>query len=48
MDDTLFDDTDLVSVDVNVSDAEGRTVQLQQKDFKLFADGIEQPLAFSY
>lgn len=47
VDDTLRIDTDLVSVDVNVSDAEGRTVRnLQQKDFKLFADGIEQPLAF--
>lgn len=46
-DDTLRIDTDLVSVEVNVSDAEGRTVRnLQQKDFKLFADGLEQPLAF--
>lgn len=46
-DDTLRIDTDLVSVDINVSDAEGRTVRnLQQKDFKLFADGIEEPLAF--
>src|SRR6266536_2567637 len=47
VDDTLRIDTDLVSVDVNVSDSEGRTVRnLQEKDFKLFADGIEQPLAF--
>ena len=46
-DDTLRIDTDLVSVDVNVSDAEGRTVRnLQEKDFKLFADGVEQPLSF--
>lgn len=46
-DDTLRIDTDLVSVDVNVSDLEGRTVRnLQEKDFKLFADGVEQPLAF--
>src|ERR1700682_1037280 len=46
-DDTLRIDTDLVSVDVNVSDAEGRTVRtLQEKDFKLFTDGIQQPLAF--
>ena len=45
--DTLRIDTDLVSVDINVSDAEGRTVRnLQQKDFKLFADSIEEPLAF--
>ena len=46
-DDTLRIDTDLVSVDVHVNDPEGHTVRsLQQKDFKLFADGIEQPLAF--
>src|SRR6266436_6245347 len=46
-DDTLRIDTELVSVDVNVSDAEGRTVRnLQEKDFKLFEDGIEQPLSF--
>jgi len=45
--DTLRIDTDLVSLDVNASDAEGRTVRnLQEKDFKLFADGVEQPLAF--
>jgi Ca-activated chloride channel family protein len=46
-DDVLRIDTDLVSVDVNVTDIEGRTVRhLRQKDFKLFADGNEQPLAF--
>ncbi len=46
-DDTLRIDTDLVSVDVNVSDAEGRTVRnLQDKDFRLFEDDVEQPLAF--
>lgn len=46
-DDIVRIDTDLVAVDVNVTDAEGRTVRtLQQKDFKLFADGVEQPLAF--
>src|SRR5947209_9714857 len=46
-DDTVRIDTDLVSVDVSVTDAEGRTVRtLQQKDFKLFEDGIEQRLAF--
>jgi Ca-activated chloride channel homolog len=46
-DDVLRIDTDLVSVDVNVTDVEGRTVRnLQEKDFKLFEDGIEQPLAF--
>jgi VWFA-related protein len=46
-DDILRIDTDLVSVDVNVMDAAGRTVRtLQQKDFKLFQDGVEEPLAF--
>lgn len=46
-DDVLRVDTDLVSVDVNVTDVEGRTVRnLQEKDFKLFEDGVEQPLAF--
>jgi Ca-activated chloride channel family protein len=46
-DDVLRIDTDLVSVDVSVTDTEGRTVRnLQEKDFKLFADGNEQPLAF--
>lgn len=46
-DDILRIDTDLVSVDVNVTDASGRTVRnLQQKDFTLFEDDNEQPLAF--
>lgn len=46
-DDILRIDTELVSVDVSVTDNEGRTVRnLEQKDFKLFADGSEQPLAF--
>jgi len=46
-DDTLRIDTDLVSVDVNVSDAEGRTIRnLQDKDFRLFEDDVERPLAF--
>ena len=46
-DDVLRIDTDLVSVDATVTDLQGRTVRsLQQKDFKLFEDGIEQPLAF--
>lgn len=40
-------DTDLVSVDVVARDAEGRPVRnLQPKDFKLYVDDIEQPLAF--
>jgi len=40
-------DTDLVSVDVTVTDAEGRPIRsLRQEDFKLFADGLEQPISF--
>ena len=46
-DDIVRIDTDLVSVDVNVTDVTGRTVRnLQQKDFKLYEDGSELPLAF--
>lgn len=46
-DDTLRIDTDLVSVDVNVTDASGRPIRnLQEKDFKLFQDDNAQPLAF--
>ncbi len=46
-DDVLKIDTDLVSVDVLATDAEGRPVKnLEKQDFKLFVDGIEQPLAF--
>ncbi len=46
-DDILRIDTDLVSVDVSVTDGEGRPVRnLTKLDFKLFADGQEQPLAF--
>jgi VWFA-related protein len=46
-DDVLRIDTDLVSVDVLARDAEGRPIRnLQPKDFKLYVDDIEQPLAF--
>ena len=46
-DDVLRIDTDLVSVDVSVTDVEGRPVRnLVKDDFKLFADGREQPLSF--
>ncbi len=46
-DDVLRIDTDLVSVDVSVTDVDGRPVRnLQEKDFKLFVDGTEQSLAF--
>ena len=40
-------DTDLVSLDVVASDVEGRPVRnLRQEDFKVYLDGIEQPLSF--
>jgi Ca-activated chloride channel family protein len=46
-DDVLRFDTDLVSVDVTVMDAEGRPVRnLSAEDFKLFSDGREQQIAF--
>jgi VWFA-related protein len=45
--DILKVDTDLVSVDVVVRDSLGRPIRnLQQKDFKLFSDGVEQPVSF--
>jgi len=40
-------DTDLVSVDVTALDAEGRPMRnLRQEDFKIFSDGVEQPISF--
>ena len=46
-DDVLKIDTDLVSVDVLATDAEGQPVKnLQKQDFRLFVDGVEHPLAF--
>lgn len=45
--DILRIDTDLVTVDVTVTDGEGRPVRnLRKEDFKLYADGQEQSLAF--
>jgi Ca-activated chloride channel family protein len=45
--DVLKIDTDLVLVDVTVTDAEGKTVRgLRPEDFKLFEDGDERPVAF--
>jgi VWFA-related protein len=45
--DVLRFDTDLVSVDVTATDAEGRPVRnLRQQDFKLSLDGTEQPVSF--
>jgi VWFA-related protein len=46
-DEVLKFDTDLVSLDVVVNDAEGRPIRnLKQQDFKTFLDNVEQPLAF--
>src|SRR6476646_5941154 len=45
--DVLRFDTDLVSVDVTAMDPEGRPVRnLKQDDFKVYSDGIEQPVSF--
>jgi Ca-activated chloride channel homolog len=39
-------DTDLVPLDVTVTDASGRLVRnLKREDFKLFEDGVERPIA---
>jgi VWFA-related protein len=46
-DEVLKIDTDLVLVEVNVTDAEGRPVRgLRPEDFKLYMDGDERPIAF--
>jgi VWFA-related protein len=46
-DDVIKIDTDLVSVDVVVRDATGQPIRnLQKENFKLFTDGVEQPLSF--
>ena len=40
-------DTDLVLVDVTVTDAQGRPVRdLRPEDFKLYEDGAERPISF--
>jgi len=45
--DVLRFDTDLVSVDVTAMDTEGRPVRnLRQQDFKVYSDGVEQPISF--
>src|ERR1041384_5525700 len=44
--DVIKIDTDLVPVDVTVTDTKGRLVRnLTKEDFKLFEDGIERPIA---
>jgi len=46
-DDVLKIDTDLVSLDVVATDIDGRPIRnLRQEDFKLYLDGVEQPLSF--
>src|ERR1044072_969064 len=46
-DDVIRTDTDLVSVDITALDAEGRPIRnLRQEDFKIFSDGVEQPISF--
>jgi VWFA-related protein len=46
-DDVLRIDTDLVAVDVTVADVQGAPMRnLRKEDFKLYADGIEQPVSF--
>lgn len=45
--DVLTVDTNLILVDVDVRDAAGRTVEnLRPRDFKLYEDGVERPIAF--
>jgi Ca-activated chloride channel homolog len=45
--DVLRFETDLVSVDVTATDAEGRPVRnLSQNDFKVYSDGVEQTVSF--
>ncbi|HYV24605.1 MAG TPA: VWA domain-containing protein [Pyrinomonadaceae bacterium] len=44
--DVIKIDTDLVPVDVTVTDSRGRLVRnLTKEDFKLFEDGVERPIA---
>jgi len=45
--DVLRIETDLVSVDVAATNAEGRPVRnLRPEDFKVYSDGAEQPISF--
>lgn len=46
-DEILRIDTDLVSVDVQVTDTQGRLVRnLRKEDFKVYVDDVEQPISF--
>jgi VWFA-related protein len=45
--DVLRIDTDLIMVDVAVTDAQGKPVRsLRAEDFKLYEDGVERPISF--
>src|ERR1044072_9366001 len=45
--DVLSFDTDLASVDVTAMNVEGRPIRnLRQEDFKVYSDGVEQPISF--
>ncbi len=47
VDDVLRIDTDLVAIDVRVTDREGRPVRnLKPEDFKLYEDSSERPISF--
>lgn len=46
-DDIVRIDTDVVAVDVTVTDLQGAPVRnLRKEDFKLYVDGVEQPVSF--
>lgn len=47
VDDVLRIDTDLVAIDVSVTDQNGRPVRsLKLEDFKLYEDSSERPISF--
>jgi Ca-activated chloride channel homolog len=47
VEDILRIDTDVVAVDVRVTDREGRPIRnLRPEDFKLYEDGLERPISF--
>ncbi len=46
-DEVISVDTDLVHLDVTVTDADGKLItNLRPEDFKLYEDGVERPIAF--
>ena len=47
VEDVIRIDTDLIAVDVRVTDRNGRPVRnLKSEDFKLYEDGSERPISF--